>query len=225
MDVIKNCVITQNTAKILKPFIGEDDEKEYKQDKEYHTGVDIECNGIVYSISFGTILYIGQNLNESTYNIIVLDNDGNGYNYSGLYEYQELEIGDYISAGQAIGSTKNYVHFEYLQTVPTIFPIRIEGLTLYKYDPQFLLEQNILLSSDTEIPDIRFQDPDKRDELEDEYSDELAILDVEDDEDSYVLWGVDDEDDDPDNFGCEDTGYDEEYEIPLDEIEESVNLQ
>lgn len=224
LDTINYCVITQAKAKILKPFIGSDDEREYKYEKEYHTGVDIECHGEVYSISFGTVLNVGQNIDEKTFNVIILDEDGNGYNYSGLYEYQGLEVGDYVDAGQVIGSTENYVHFEYLQTVPTVFPVRVEGLTLYKYDPEFLLEDNILLSSSTDVPDIRLQPPDKYDDLLCEYVDEMDELDIEDDEDdSKYSFGVDDEDDDPDNFGSEDTGYADDYEMPLDDVEESIN--
>ncbi len=223
MDVIKNCVITQKTAKILKPFIGRDDEREYKHEKEYHTGVDIECDGEVYSISFGTVLYVGQNKDENTYNVIILDDEGNGYNYSGLYEYQDLEIGDSVEAGQVVGSTEHYVHFEYLQTVPTIFPVRVEGITLYKYDPQFLLDDNLLLASATEFPNIRLQDQDKYDDLLSDYGENIDEFDIEDEEDTGYVWGVDDEDYDPDNFGSEDTGYDEDYEMPLDEIGESVN--
>lgn len=219
--VIKNCVITGQTSKVLKPFIGDEYDDGYKKYKEYHTGVDIECNGSVSSISFGEVLYVGKSGDKR--NVIIVDEDGNGYNYSHLDSVEDFEVGDNIDAGEIVGFTSDFVQFEALYQVPNEFPVRVGDKTLYKYDPTDILEENLLFDSSTELANLRLQDPDKYDELLGEYFDKTDDLIEDDDANPPEDTGYDG-DDDPDNWGSEDTGYPDDYSMPLDQIIQDANL-
>lgn len=221
IDEIRNCVITQQTSKILKPFIDSEDEEEYKQYKEYHTGVDIECNGYVSSISFGEVIFIGHTGN--TYNVVIQDEDGSGYNYAHLSSQPEVELYDEVSSGQLIGTANKYVHFEYLYKVPNEFPLRVGDITLYRYDPEFILEDNLLLNSETELANLRLQNQDNYEELMVDYYDDMEDRIEDDDANPPEPTGYDG-DDEPDDYGSEDTGYPEGYSMPLEDIVQSADL-
>lgn len=146
-DIIVNCPITHKDSKILKDWIVDPKSKEYRQNKGYHTGIDIVAEN-VYSICAGVCTYVGKSSEER--NVVIVQYDHNlSFRYCNL-DVISVRKGQLISEPytQEIGVAHEYVHFEAITTTKSNWCVRVGGRDYYKNDPMRYLKREVTLISD-----------------------------------------------------------------------------
>ena len=113
--------------------------------KGYHTGVDIQTTQ-VYSVCEGVVIEIGNNIEGITVSV--------QYNVNICVRYcclqnTELTLGQGIHMGDLVGTTEDFVRFEYAITdkLESLWPVRINILQYYKQDPINIVEGTTILQN------------------------------------------------------------------------------
>lgn len=117
--------------------------------KSIHTGVDIPISE-VHSICQGVVIHIGENLYESGYWVTVQYDTNRCVRYGHL-KSTSVKLSQILYAGDTIGYADKFLHFEYLQTYPSLegsIPVRVQAVTYYKHDPTEIVSKAI-----TRLPD------------------------------------------------------------------------
>ena len=133
-DTIVNCPITHKDSEVLKDWIGDPKSKEYKQNKGYHTGIDIVADN-VYSICAGVCTYVGKSSEER--NVVIIQYDHNvSFRYCNL-DAVVVRKGQLIEEPytQEIGVAHEWVHFEVITTSHSNWCVRVGGRDYYKQNP------------------------------------------------------------------------------------------
>lgn len=129
-----NCPITHRDSQILKAWIGDAKSKEYRQNKGYHTGIDIVADS-VYSICAGVCTYVGNSSEERNVAVIQYDHDIS-FRYCNL-DVVAIKKGQIIEEPytQEVGVAHDWVHFEVISTAHSNWCVRVGGRDYYKQDP------------------------------------------------------------------------------------------
>lgn len=137
--VISNCEITKQDSTILRSCVMDKNSIEYKQTKQFHTGVDLTGDKI-YAAYGGTVVFIG----EDEHGRCVIIQTGSSFcaSYSNL-DAIDVRAGQVISEGSFVGTCKKYVHVELLQQTSSLWPVRVGVATWYKQDPKPLLAHTL----------------------------------------------------------------------------------
>lgn len=136
ITTIPDCPITGTSAKIIKQCVMSSSSALYKSSKGYHTGVDIECSGTVYSLTYGSVIQCDRE--PAGYTVTIQ------YDATRCFQYKYLnstavKLNDQVDSGTKIGEVNNQVHFEYLSPTKSLWPVRIGARTYYKNDPMDIL--------------------------------------------------------------------------------------
>lgn len=132
-EVIENCPITLTSSVLLKPWIVDTKSSLYRQNRGYHTGVDIQCKN-VYSICPGVCTYVGYSREEL--NVVIIQYDRNtSFRYCNLGKV-DIQKGDTVELSQKIGETAfKFVHFELITSEYSNWSVRVDSRDYYKHDP------------------------------------------------------------------------------------------
>lgn len=131
--IITNCVVTQQDSNVIKEYVDNNRDPLYREYKGYHTGIDIE-GSYVYSLCPGVVVSVGQMPESSMLSVIVQYDNNNCFVYNNLVDVKVTE-GQTVSAYHLLGQCKKYVHFEYINSTPSIWPVRVGMVTFYKHNP------------------------------------------------------------------------------------------
>lgn len=144
MDVIKNCIITQSDAKILKKFCIDVSDPLYKQYGKFNTYVSLSCSD-VYSMYSGKVVMLNQ---YNRYSVVILLNSSQAIRYGNLKSV-DVKLNQSIDISQRIGIADKCVYIEYFTTrIKNNFPFRLNNILMYKDDPMNILDSsNIIYNS------------------------------------------------------------------------------
>lgn len=136
--------ITKSSVKILVPWISNRQSKLYSTYKTLHTGLDIQTHD-VYGFQSGVVTQIGKD--EDGHSVVTVQYSGHvSLRYGHLMDVY-VKSGETLFVGSFIGVAYKYLHFEYVTTESSIWPVRIGTITYYKHDPEPLLSGDIILNA------------------------------------------------------------------------------
>lgn len=137
MYVIKNCLITQSDAKVLREFCIDKQDPKYKEYKGYNTSVNLETTD-VYSGYAGRVTMIAGDARRG-FEVGVSMNTQQAIKYGNLKSVN-ISINQDVDIGTKIGEARRWVSVEYLTTnAENSFPCRIGLNQMYKDDPMLVL--------------------------------------------------------------------------------------
>ena len=138
--VIKNCLITNSDATILKEYCIDKSSPLYKEYKGYNTSINLEANEVFNGYTGRVSLISGDP--RSKYDVVVQLNLNQAVKYGNLKSVN-VKMGDFIDIGTKIGDASRWLKFEYMNTsVHNQFPFRIGDVQMYKDDPLNVLDPN-----------------------------------------------------------------------------------
>ena len=128
--------LTANTSRILKKYNDES--------LPYVSGLEIAGTSI-YNVCPGKVVAVGQESNK-TYAVTVFINNNQMIRYTNL-EYADVKVGQQLTFRDYIGRCKKFVRLEYCTPNKghSIWPVRIDDITMYKHDPEGLINGSIKL--------------------------------------------------------------------------------
>ena len=135
--IITNCVVTNSDAEVVKEYVDSDRSALYKVYKGYHTGVDLKSSN-VYSMCPGVVSIVNTMPDSKLLSVVIQFDATNCIIYSNIVNSM-VDVGQIVSTYQQIGTCKDFVHFEYANTVPSRWPVRVGAQTFFKHDPTQLL--------------------------------------------------------------------------------------
>lgn len=156
-DIIVNCPITHKDSEVLKDWIGDPKSKEYKQNKGYHTGIDIVAEN-VYSICAGVCTYVGKSSEER--NVVIVQYDHNvSFRYCNL-DVVAVRKGQIIDPNMELGVAHEWVHFEVITTSFSDWCVRVGGRDYYKQDPSTYARGTVDYSTSGNVENFIFYEVD-----------------------------------------------------------------
>lgn len=140
MDVIKDCLITQSDAKILKKYCVDKSDPLYKQYKGYNTSINLETTK-VYSMCYGLVVHVSGDAKYG-YEVGVRVNQNQAIKYGNLKSIN-VKMHNVVDVSQQLGEANRYVSIEYLTTnIKNSYPYRIGSVQMYKDDPMKILDED-----------------------------------------------------------------------------------
>ena len=121
--------ITKSSVKILVPWISNRQSKLYSTYKTLHTGLDIQTHD-VYGFQSGVVTQIGKD--EDGHSVVTVQYSGHVSLRYGHLMGVYVKSGETLFVGSFIGVAYKYVHFEYVTTESSIWPVHIGTITYYK---------------------------------------------------------------------------------------------
>lgn len=156
-DIIYGCPITLKDSEVLKDWIGDPKSKEYRQNKGYHTGVDIVAEN-VYSICAGVCTYVGKSSEER--NVVIVQYDHNvSFRYCNL-DVVSVRKGQTVDYQMEVGVAHEWVHFEVITTTFSDWCVRVGGRDYYKQNPSTYARGAVDYSESGTVEDFQFHDVD-----------------------------------------------------------------
>ena len=156
-NTIVNCLITHKDSEVLKDWIGDPKSKEYKQNKGYHTGIDIVADN-VYSICAGVCTYVGKSSEER--NVVIVQYDHNtSFRYCNL-DVVSVRKGQIVDYHAELGVAHEWVHFEVITTTFSDWCVRVGGRDYYKQNPSIYARGEVDYSNSGMVEDFQFYDVD-----------------------------------------------------------------
>lgn len=141
MDVIKNCLITQSDAKVLREYCIDKSNPLYLQYKGYNTSVNLETID-VYNGYFGKVVMIAGDT-KTGFEVVVQMNLDQAVKYGNLKSV-EVKLYQDVDVSQKIGEAKKWLKFEYMTTnSKNQFPFRVGNIQMYKADPVLVLDPSL----------------------------------------------------------------------------------
>lgn len=132
MEVIKNCLITQQDSKVLRSWLDDLGAQSYNSKERYHTGVDLSATS-VYAFCNCVCVYVGQD--ESDKIAVIVQYDRNrAFRFSNLISADVIS-GQALPKGTKIGIADNFVHFELLTREESEWGVRAGKEDYWKHDP------------------------------------------------------------------------------------------
>lgn len=147
MDVIKDCLITQSDAKVLKEYCIDKSNPLYKEYKGFNTSVNLEATDI-YNGYMGLVAMVSGD-SRTGYEVTVQLNLDQAVKYGNL-KHVDVQMNNYIDIGEKIGVANKWLRFEYMNTnVHNQYSFRVGDVQMYKDDPMNILDPDrfVLLSS------------------------------------------------------------------------------
>lgn len=132
MEVIKNCLITQQDSKVLRTWLDDLGIQSYNSTARYHTGVDLEATS-VYAFCSCVCVYVGNDESDKTAVIVQYDRN-RAFRFSNLRS-ADVVGGQALPTGTKIGDADNFVHFELLTREESEWGVRAGKEDYWKHDP------------------------------------------------------------------------------------------
>lgn len=145
MEVIKNCLITQQDSKVLRTWLDDLGTQPYNSSQRYHTGVDLSATS-VYAFCSCVCVYVGNDEKDKIAVIVQYDRN-RAFRFSNL-KSSDLTGGQPLPKGTKIGEADNFVHFELLTREESAWGVRAGKEDYWKHDPIEYARGNI----DLEVP-------------------------------------------------------------------------
>ena len=140
MNVIKNCLITNSDAKVLKEYCIDKTSPLYQQYRGFNTSMNLEASE-VYNMYFGQVVMISGE-SKHMYEVVVLLNEHQAIRYGNLKSI-DVTLYQYVDIGQKVGVANRYVQIEYLSTyIKNPYSFRINYIQMYKDDPAKLFDDS-----------------------------------------------------------------------------------
>ena len=141
ITMIKNCLITNSDAKVLRQFCIDKSDPLYKQYKGYNTSINLEAHEIYNGYTGRVVMITGDR--RIGFEVVVLLNLDQAIKYGNLKSV-DVTLNQDIDIGEKIGEVKNWVKIEYMTTnSQNQFPFRVLNTQMYKADPLLLLDFNL----------------------------------------------------------------------------------
>ena len=138
--VIKNCLITQSDATVLKEYCVDKSNPLYMQYRGFNTCINLEAT-TVYSPYYGTVSNVSGN-HRFGYEVVISINPNQAIKFSHL-KNTILEWNQTVDVGQKVGEANKYVSFEYITTyVKNQYDTKVGGVKMYKDDPAKVIDPN-----------------------------------------------------------------------------------
>lgn len=138
MDVIKNCLITNSDAKILRQYCIDRNSPLYAEYRGFNTSVNLEATD-VYNMYSGYVAIISGNT-RFRYDVVVVLNTTQAIKYGNLKSI-DVKLKQNVDTFQRIGYADKYVSVEYLSTYTyNQYSFRVEHIQMYKDDPMKILD-------------------------------------------------------------------------------------
>lgn len=138
MTEIKNCLITQSDAKVLREYCISKSSPLYQQYKGFNTSINLSATS-VYNLYSGYVVMIPGD-KKSGYEVVILINQNQAIKYSNLKSV-DVKMHQQVDVSQKIGEARTYVRVEYLSTyVKNQFPFRVNSTQMYKDDPAKIID-------------------------------------------------------------------------------------
>lgn len=138
MKVIKDCIVTQGDAEVLREYVDSKSDPLYKSYKKFNSSLDLKCKE-VYSMFSGLVVIASRDPYKKTYTTTIRYSNTTLMSYSNLKSLNVSE-GDEVDVGDLIGIAQKFVSMEYLNFKTSLWPVRIWNLTYYKQDPYPIIE-------------------------------------------------------------------------------------
>lgn len=145
MEVIKNCLITQQDSKVLRTWLDDLGTQPYNSSERYHTGVDLSATS-VYAFCSCVCVYVGNDEKDKIAVIVQYDRN-RAFRFSNL-KSSDVIGGQPLPKGTKIGEADNFVHFEFLTREESEWGVRAGKENYWKHDPIEYARGNI----DLEVP-------------------------------------------------------------------------
>lgn len=138
--VIKNCLITNSDATVLKEYCIDKSNPLYRQYKGFNTSVNLEAKD-VHSLCYGQVCMITGD-KKSGYDVAVRVNQNQVVRYGNLNTV-DVAVNDIVDISNKIGEVKNWVKFEYMNTyTKNQYSFRVGDVQMYKDDPMKIFDSN-----------------------------------------------------------------------------------
>ena len=138
MNVIKNCLITNSDAKILRQYCIDRNSPLYAEYKGFNTSVNLEATN-VYNMYSGYVAMITGD-SKSKYDVVICLNSSQAIKYGNLKSIS-IKIKQNVDITQQIGVADKYVKIEYLSTYTyNQYSFRLNDTQMYKDDPMKILD-------------------------------------------------------------------------------------
>lgn len=132
MEVIKNCLITQQDSKVLRSWLDDLGTQTHNSKERYHTGVDLSATS-VYAFCNCVCVYVGED--ESDKLAVIVQYDRNrAFRFSNLTSI-EVTGGQALPKDTKIGEADHFVHFELLTREESEWGVRAGKEDYWKHDP------------------------------------------------------------------------------------------
>ena len=132
MEVIKNCLITQQDSRVLRSWLDDLGVQNYNSKECYHTGVDLSATS-VYAFCNCVCVYVGQDETDKIAVIVQYDRN-RAFRFSNL-KFSDVTGGQALPKGTKIGIADNFVHFELLTRQESEWGVRAGKEDYWKHDP------------------------------------------------------------------------------------------
>lgn len=132
MEVIKNCLITQQDSKVLRSWLDDLGTQTYNSSQRYHTGVDLSATS-VYAFCSCVCVYVGNDEKDKIAVIVQYDRN-RAFRFSNL-KSSDVTGGQPLPKGTKIGESDNFVHFELLTREESEWGVRAGKEDYWKHDP------------------------------------------------------------------------------------------
>lgn len=141
MDVIKNCLITNSDAKVLKEYCVDKTNPLYQKYRGFNTSLNLSASK-VYNLYYGRVVMITGS-SRFMYEVVVKLNDHQAIKYGNLKSVS-VSQGQDADIGSEIGTANKYVAVEYMSTyVKNQYSFRINSIQMYKDDPAKLFDDSL----------------------------------------------------------------------------------
>lgn len=138
MERIKNCIITNSDAKVLREWCMDKTSPLYKEYKGFNTSINLETNK-VYNAYTGHVAMVSGD-KRLGYDVVVRINDTQAIRYSNLKSV-DVKMRENVDISQQIGEANKYVKVEYLTTrANNQYAFRIGDKQMYKDDPSKIID-------------------------------------------------------------------------------------
>lgn len=132
MEVIKNCLITQQDSKVLRTWLDDLGTQPYNSSKLYHTGVDLSATS-VYAFCSCVCVYVGNDEKDKIAVIVQYDRN-RAFRFSNLIS-TDVVGGQPLEKGTLIGIADTFVHFELLTREESMWGVRAGKEDYWKHNP------------------------------------------------------------------------------------------
>lgn len=137
MDIIKNCLVTNTDAKVLREYCIDKLNPLYQKYRGFNTSINLEASN-VFNIYSGYVAVVFGN-SRSGYEIVVSINYNQAIKYGNLKSV-DVTLNQSVDIGQKLGEANKYVSIEYLSTyVKNQYSFRLRDVQMYKDDPSKII--------------------------------------------------------------------------------------
>ena len=138
MERIKDCIITNSDAKVLREWCVDKNSPLYKEYKGYNTSINLETKEVFNAYTGYVAMVSGDK--RLGYDVVVRINEKQAIRYCNLKSVN-VKMRDNVDISQQIGEANKYVKVEYLTTkANNQYAFRLGDKQMYKDDPSKIID-------------------------------------------------------------------------------------